>query len=114
MVTSSLVQEKSLERRLIHEREILEASTKFLRAKVALQSAFTPESPETPISAEGIAQAEGVAEASISDGPQDEQKTSAEGSIASEDSSNPQQSPEGSKSADQGSDRPEQDSADSS
>ena len=102
------MQEKSLERRLIHEREILEASTKFLRAKVALQSAFTPDSPETPIPAEGLAQA------SVSDGPQSEQRTSAEGSIASEDRSTQDKSPEESQSADQGSDKPGQDSADSS
>ena len=108
MVTFFLAQEKSLERRLIHEREILEASTKFLRAKVALQSAFTPETPETPISAEGLTQAP------VNDEPQSEQPTSADGNIASEDRPTQERSPEGSQSADQGSDKPGQDSADSS
>lgn len=101
------MQEKSLERRLIHEREILEASTKFLRAKVALQSAFTP---ETPISAEGIVQ--GVA----NDESKTEQATSAADSIASDDTSKREQSTEESQSADQSSDAPKsgQDGPDSS
>lgn len=39
------MQEPSLEKRLLQEREILEASTKFLRAKVALETAFSPDEP---------------------------------------------------------------------
>lgn len=47
-----------MERRLIRERDILEASTKFLRAKVALQTAFTPEDPISTESIKGTPQGE--------------------------------------------------------
>ncbi len=96
-----------MERRLIHEREILEASTKFLRAKVALQSAFTP---ETTIPAEGLAQ--GV----NSEGADTEQTSLPEDSAASTDTAVQGQNPEEPQAADQSPDAPKsgQDNADSS
>lgn len=42
-MTLPCVQESSLKKRISQEREILEGTTKYLRAQVALQSAFSAE-----------------------------------------------------------------------